>query len=209
MTDKLDSITWENSTRKLSELIPWEKNPRKISGEEIRALQESFEEFGQPDVIAIGPENELYNGHQRLKAWMKRFGDITIAVRVSSRALTEKERGKLTGRLHLATGEWDKSKLAKFPDDELKEWGFPKGFGAGKDDDLYYEPGELTIGPELLERHDYLVFYFDNEFDWKVATERLGVGTTLGGQVGKKTIQNKGIGRVLSGKRLLELLVRE
>lgn len=206
MTKKNAKINWTNEKRKLSELIPWDKNPRKISGEQVRALQESFEEFGQPDVISIGPENDLYNGHQRLKAWLKRFGDIEVDVRVSNRTLTEKERGKLTGVLHNVTGEWDKQKLAKFPDDELKTWGFKDGAIADKDGDFYFEEGELQIGPELLERHDYLVFYFDNEFDWKVATERLGVGKVIGGQVGKKTLTNKGLGRVLSGKVLLELL---
>ena len=88
MTKKNGKLSWANEKRKLSELIPWDKNPRKISGEQVRALQESFEEFGQPDVIAIGPENDLYNGHQRLKAWGKRFGDIEVDVRVSNRTLT-------------------------------------------------------------------------------------------------------------------------
>ncbi len=89
-------------------------------------MQESFEEFGQPEVIAISPSNEVYNGHQRLKSWFAKFGDIEVDVRVSDRALTEKERERLTVLLHRgAVGEWDFETLAnEFDVGELLEWGF-------------------------------------------------------------------------------------
>jgi len=92
--------------------------------------------------------------------------------------------------------------------EELIDWGFKEKelIKQGRGSSLSLMEGELFIGPELLERHDYLVFYFDNEFDWQVACEKLEVSKTLGGQVGKKTIQSKGLGRVLDGTRLLELL---
>jgi hypothetical protein len=87
-------------------------------------LQESLAEFGQVEPVCIGPGNELYNGHQRLKSWAAKYGDIEIDVRVSSRALTEKEREKLTVFLHEgAVGEWDFDALAnEFELPELIEW---------------------------------------------------------------------------------------
>lgn len=118
-------IVWTNETRKLSELIPWPRNPRQIKGAQVKRLQDSFKEFGQPEVIAIGPENEVYNGHQRLNSWRGAFGDIDVDVRVSSRPLTEKEREKLTIYLHAgAVGEWDFDLLSDFELVELEEWGF-------------------------------------------------------------------------------------
>jgi hypothetical protein len=66
------------------------------------------------------------------------------------------------------------------------------------------EPPELEISPELHERHDYLVFYFDNEFDWQVVCEKYDVKTVQGTKVGKSTLKNSGIGRVLPGKVLLD-----
>jgi len=119
-------LTWSNARRKLSELIPWERNPRQIKEKQAKRLQESFEQFGQPDVIVIGPNNELYNGHQRLAVWMQEFGDIEVDVRVSNRPLTEKEREKMVVFLHKgATGEWDFDVLGnEFDPDELLEWGF-------------------------------------------------------------------------------------
>src|SRR5512146_2789900 len=95
--DMSEKITWTNETRKLGELIPWPRNPRQINKEQAKRLAQSFDQFGQVETIAIGPANEVYNGHQRLNVLMEQYGpDYAIEVRVSSRALTEKEREKLT-----------------------------------------------------------------------------------------------------------------
>ena len=86
-----DKITWSNEKRKLSELVPWERNPRQITDKQAKRLEESFEQFGQVEIIAIGPENQIYNGHQRLKVLNEKYGaDYEVDVRVASRALTEK-----------------------------------------------------------------------------------------------------------------------
>jgi len=131
--------TWTNERRKLSDLIPWPRNPRQIYAKQVRRLQESLTEFGQPEVIAIGPGNQVYNGHQRLKAWAQAHGDIEVDVRVASRELTEREREKLTVYLHRgAVGEWNFDLLAnEFEVDDLLEWGF--------------EESELGLAPEFKE----------------------------------------------------------
>ena len=58
---------------------------------------------------------------------------------------------------------------------------------------------ELVISPELYERHDYLVIVFDNEFDWQVACERLGVQTVQMDPNETSTIRQRGVGRVIRG----------
>jgi len=124
-----DKITWSNEKRKLSELVPWERNPRQITDKQAKRLEESFEQFGQVEIIAIGPENQIYNGHQRLKVLSQKYGaDYEVDVRVASRALTEKEREKLTVYLHKgAAGDWDYDLLAnEFELDDLLDWGFDK-----------------------------------------------------------------------------------
>jgi plasmid stability protein len=120
-------ITWTNEKRKLSQLIPWERNPRQIKVDQADRLAESFDEFGQVETIAIGPRNEIYNGHQRLNVLAARHGkDYEVEVRVASRALTEKEREKLTVLLHKgAVGGWDFDSLANtFEFSDLIDWGF-------------------------------------------------------------------------------------
>lgn len=131
------AITWTNETRRLDELQPWPRNPRQINKDQAKRLAQSFDEFGQVETIAIGPGNEVYNGHQRLAVLMdKHGGAYKVEVRVSSRPLTEKEREKLTVFLHKgAAGEWNFDTLAnEFEVDELVEWGFsPSELGINTD----------------------------------------------------------------------------
>ena len=135
-------ITWTNEKRTLSQLIPWPRNPRLIKGASVKRLQQSFDEFGQVETVAVGPGNEVYNGHQRLKSWLTEYGDVEVDVRVSSRPLTEKEREKLTVYLHKgATGEFDFEILAnEFELSDLLDWGFTS-FDFGIEDEKP-EPAE-------------------------------------------------------------------
>jgi len=142
-------ITWSNQRRKLSELVPWERNPRQITDKQAKRLEESFEQFGQVEIIAIGPENQIYNGHQRLKVLSQKYGaDYEVDVRVASRALTEKEREKLTVYLHKgAAGDWDFDLLAnEFELDDLLEWGFEK---QELDLDLWADEPPEDVEPQI------------------------------------------------------------
>lgn len=136
-------ITWTNTTVKLSDLRPWKRNPRRINAKEADRLGQSFDEFGQVETIAIGPDNEVYNGHQRLTVLLKKHGpNYEIEARQSSRALTEKQREKLTVYLHRgAAGEWDIDALAGWDVNELVEWGFGADEVAG-----WGEPKETQQG---------------------------------------------------------------
>ena len=133
-----DKISWSNETRKLSELEPWARNPRQINKRQAERLVESFDQFGQVETIAIGPQNQIYNGHQRLNVLKEKYGeDYEVEVRVASRALTEKEREKLVIFLHKgAAGDWDFDVLAnEFELDDLLDWGFEE-----KDFELNFAP---------------------------------------------------------------------
>ena len=133
-------IVWTNEKRRLGDLIPWPRNPRQIKKAEAARLAESLDDFGQVDVFALGPDNQLYNGHQRLAVWSLEHGpDYEVDVRVSSRPLSEKERERLTVLLHRgAAGSWDFDLLAnEFDADELIAWGFEAyelGLGATADE---------------------------------------------------------------------------
>jgi DNA modification methylase len=134
-------ITWTNERRKLGDLIPWEQNPRGISDAEAERLGDSLVEFGQIQTIAIGPGDEILDGHQRKAVWslLPQFGPgLKVDVRVASRTLTDKERQKLVVFLHRGTmGDWDWDELASsFEVPELLEWGFEESelqFDLGND----------------------------------------------------------------------------
>ena len=118
--------TWTTQRVRLRELLPWPRNPRRISAQQAERLRDSFDQFGQVELLAIGPDRAVYNGHQRLKVLGEQHGlDHEVEVRISSRALTEKEREKLTIYLHRgAAGEFDFDVLLKeFNPVELDAWG--------------------------------------------------------------------------------------
>ena len=140
----MSKITWTNEVRKLGDLTPWPINPRQINKTEAARLSQSLDEFAQVETIAIGPGDEVYNGHQRLNVWMSEYGpEYEVDVRVASRELSEDERKKLTVFLHKgATGEWDFDLLANnFEVDDLMDWGFED-----------YELGFDYKNPTLKER---------------------------------------------------------
>lgn len=123
------ALTWATTRVRLGELVPWQRNPRRISEQASARLLDSFESFGQVELLAIGPDREVYNGHQRLQVLASKYGpDHQVEARVASRALTEKEREKLTVYLHRgATGEFDLERLlADFDVAELNAWGMPE-----------------------------------------------------------------------------------
>lgn len=153
-----EKIIWTTDRRKLADLIPWSRNPRQIKREQARRLQESHAEFGQVETFAIGPGNEVYNGHQRLAAWAEEYGpDLEVDVRVSSRPLTEKEREKLTVYLHKgAVGEWNFDVLSEWDVPDLLEWGFSE-LELGIDNKQIESFDEKTEPEEIPEQYMILI----------------------------------------------------
>lgn len=162
-------IQWASEERRLGDIIPWEHNPRHITEKQASELTKSIRKFGLPQPLLIGPENQLYDGHQRqsLLAILEEFGpDTLVDVRVSSRALTEEEHKELIIRLHENTGQWDFDTLANVYDaDELIDWGFPqwKLPAIGEFDDPYeIWQGLPEYDQETQKGHARIVVHFDD-----------------------------------------------
>jgi len=119
------SLTWTNERVKLRDLKPWERNPRQISKRAAQRLLDSWRDYGQVQMIVVGPNNEVYDGHQRLSALKVVYGDdYEVEVRRATRALTDEERQRLTILLHAgATGSWNWDVLAGWDDSQLMAWG--------------------------------------------------------------------------------------
>jgi len=126
----LTPITWTNETRKLSQLLPWDHNPRQLTEKQAEHLQASLRKFGLAQPFLISPDNEIYDGHQRqaLMDIMVEWGqDADIDCRMSSRLLTDDERRELVIRLHENTGEWNWDMVPNLYDvEELAEFGMPE-----------------------------------------------------------------------------------
>jgi len=122
------SLTWTNERVKLRDLKPWERNPRQISKRASQRLLDSWRDYGQVQMIVVGPDNEVYDGHQRLSALKAVYGDnYEVEVRRASRALTDEERQRLTILLHAsATGSWNWDVLAGWNAHQLIDWGLDR-----------------------------------------------------------------------------------
>lgn len=119
-------IEWINDRVALHELRPWTLNPRRLAKRAARRLLESWDSYGQVQLIVVGPDNEVYDGHQRLNALLSLHGpDYEVEVRRASRALTDEERRRLVILLHAgAVGQWDWDVLSSWDNNALSEWGF-------------------------------------------------------------------------------------
>jgi len=118
-------INWTNTTVKLSSLKPWAHNPRTMSKRQAQRLLKSWRDLGQFQTIAIGPDCEVYDGHQRLNALLTVYGaGYEVAARQSDRPLDDDERGHLMAAANIAAGAWDWDKLAALDVEALKSWGF-------------------------------------------------------------------------------------
>ena len=191
-----------------SQLISAEYNPRQLTKDQYKSLTDSVKRFGLVDPVIVNKHKErkdiVIGGHQRLRIAKELGIDKIPCVEVS---LTYDMERELNVRLNQNTGEWDYETLANnFDMSDLLEWGFDeKDLKIYDDEDEEKVEAEVEISPELFERQDYLLFTFENDFDFQVAWERLGVKKVKGGKVGSKTIKDTGMGRVLKAEKLLEL----
>ena len=119
-------MKWHNEKRKLSELIPYEMNPRQLSVEQHEHLTASLKKFDLAEVPAINTDNTIVAGHQRVRILAELHGlDYEVDVRVPDKKLTKADFEEYLVRSNLNTGEWDFDQLANhFDTEDLVEWGF-------------------------------------------------------------------------------------
>lgn len=122
----MSDLFWTNTAVRLGDLKPWARNPKTISKRNAERLLASWDEMGQFQTVAIGPDGAVYDGHQRLSVLLAARGpEYMIDARQSNRALTEDERAKLVLTAHVGTtGAWDWSELAAWDETLLQDCGF-------------------------------------------------------------------------------------
>lgn len=156
MGKALQPLAWKNVKVPLGKLKPWVRNPREITKTQADRLGESLDEFGQVDVFAIGPDFDVYNGHQRLGVLLGKFGPkYVVDCRQASRALNEKERQKLTILLHAsATGQWNWDAVSSWDAADLGDWGIDKELLKGAKRDVNALTTFLQDYKKILATYD-------------------------------------------------------
>ena len=106
MENNRTGVQWEPRKVLVSELIPYEKNPRKISATEFERLKDSIVEDGYHQRIIVTPDLRVIGGHQRIKA-LTELGFTEVEVLVPDRELTEEQFNRILVRDNVEYGIWD------------------------------------------------------------------------------------------------------
>ena len=117
------SITWQEKTVPITDLKPYERNPRKISKVAFEKLKSSIAENGYHQRIIVQPDLRVIGGHQRIRA-LQELGIRQITVLVPDHELSENEFRRILVQDNLPFGEFDFDILASdFEKEELLDWG--------------------------------------------------------------------------------------
>ncbi|MCK9461603.1 MAG: ParB N-terminal domain-containing protein [Proteobacteria bacterium] len=191
----------------INELVPADYNPRDLLGSEYLQLKNSMRKFGFKDpVIANSNENRkniIISGHQRLKV-ARDLGIHEVPVVYVNIENMEDER-EFNIRLNKNTGHFVNEKLSEFDRDFLAGIGFDpeeldeifKNLGSASEESV-----EIEFTPALMEENNYVLLYFNDEFDWNVAKAHFQI-KTVKSLDSRKGYERKGVGRVIDGKEYL------
>lgn len=122
----MKKLTWSTQQRRVSDLLPFKQNPRKMSAKQTDDLIKSLEKFDIVEIPAIDTKNRIIAGHQRCAALqLMGRGEEMVDVRVPSRPLTESEYKQYMITSNKVHGDWDEEILSEyFEADLLLDSGF-------------------------------------------------------------------------------------
>lgn len=197
-----------------SERVPIESvienpdNPRFIRDRKFKKLCQSIMEF--PKMLEIRPivvdeDMIVLGGNMRLAA-CKEIGLKEVPI-IRTGDMTDEEKKQFVIKDNVPFGEWDWDALANgWEWDELVDWGVdmedPDSVKQKEIKEAQRKIDEMEI--QFNEHHDYIVFVFKNVNDW------VSVMTNLKLEKMPDSLSPKakriGLGRVLNGERLVEIL---
>lgn len=116
----MQKLTWTTVQRKVSDLLPFKQNPRKMSEQQIADLKKSLVKFGLVEIPAIDFDNKIISGHQRLAVLqlLGRGAEI-IDCRIPNRKLTEREYKQYLITSNKVHGDWDEDLLSQYFEADL------------------------------------------------------------------------------------------
>ena len=194
----------------IEKVKPYLRNPRK-NDKAVDIVEKSIKEFKFRNPIVLDKNNEIVAGHTRLKAAIKLKYKEVPTIKITDLTEDQIKAFRIMDNKSQEYADWDNDILA----DE---------FNALEDTDNFRDTGftnkeitdiwelvekeesikpELEFTEELLESHNYIVMYFDNQMDWQVAKELFKIKS-------KKAISSRpgmtktGVGRVIKGSDVLK-----
>ena len=135
-------------SRFVNELVPYEKNPRKISDEAIDAVAESIQEFGFKNPILIDKNNVIIAGHTRRLASLKLGLETVPCVVVDDLTPQQIKALRLADNKTNELADWDIGELdielADLLDMDMGRFGFESFMDDGLDDGFSLADGDRS-----------------------------------------------------------------
>ena len=173
-------LSWTTQKRKVSDLINYQYNPRKMSADQMRMLRNSLEEFGLAEIPVINADNTLVAGHQRCAAMLALgWGDREIDVRVPNRALEEKELKQYNFNSNAIKGDWVENILQEhFSFIDFQDYGLAFDSLQAEISEKVSadnETPEMPIVAKMSEKYTAFIIICRNEIDENHVAEKLGI----------------------------------
>jgi site-specific DNA-methyltransferase (adenine-specific) len=196
----------------INKLIPYINNPRNNENA-IDKVASSIKEFGFKVPEVIDQDNVIVDGHTRVLA-SKKLGLKEIPCVVADDLSEAQIKAfRIADNKVSEYASWDEE-LLKLELEQLEDMNFSMSdFDLNLEYDLFNEEVkkeenkevEIEFTEELLERHNYVVLYFDNEIDWIQAETLFDIKTVKAKNEGREM---KGVGRVLNGSKALNNILK-
>lgn len=202
----------------IEKVVPWEKNPRTITAEDLERLKRQIKRLGDYKPLVCVEERGRFvvlGGNMRLRAY-KELGRRSVEVSIV-KARTDAERLAYALSDNDRAGAYDEDALERVAGAAAGELDFTDfkvdlgaavalsdvlGGGAAEGGGAGGAEKEIEISPEVMESHNYVVLYFDNEVDWLAAQQVFELKTVRG----VDTLGQTGVGRVVRGADVLKRL---
>ncbi len=205
--------------KKVGELIPYKNNQKIHTDEQVERIADSILEFGMIQPLVIDKEGTIVIGHGRYEACALLNHKTVPCVVVDD--LSEKQIKTLRiADNRLNESEWNVEllkneimgdlvdiELLGFTNDEIDDLLSDNSiFDESEDEDELLEDDKEIPKMErrLNEHNDYIVYVFRNSMDFSRIVHELKL-RKVDSSLTPKT-KNIGVGRVLDGKKLLELI---
>ena len=197
---------------KVEDLIPYINNPRNNENA-VDKVASSISEFGFKNPIFVDKNNVVVNGHTRLLASKKLGLKEVPCIIADDLSEAQVKAFRIADNKTSEYAIWDEE-LLKIELEQLEDMNFSMSdFDLELEYNLFNEKVEkeknkeveVEFSEELLEKHNYIVLYFDNEIDWLQAETLFDVKKVKARNGGR---QDCGPGRVLNGSKALNNILK-
>lgn len=212
MSDVKIAVALRDLRIPIDSVSSWPGNPRQG---DVGAIAESLRRFGQQKPIVVQESSRYIVAGNHLWLGAKALGWSEIAANVEAMDDKTAEAYLIADNRTSELGSYDDEALATMLR-KIAQEGNLRGTGYDGDDvDEFLRrietenagrvDAELEFASELLESHNYVVLYFDNELDWNSAKTKLRIETVRAPDA-TETYDRRGVGRILRGVDVLRMI---